>query len=555
MLFFYFRLDGKYCESCANEHTKAVSWCSDCRYFVCKACSVYHAEKIRPCHKVLSMETIHQVSYVLFELSLKCGYHLDNNILLFCNQHAEIICDSCQQLELHKNCKPISLEEAARDAKDGVAMVCLVERIDGLSQVSIELLNKMKEKLQDLKNRQTEYKQRVSDIKQKFICHLNKLESEIHADIDAKYDQCNETVSQIKASLEECTSKLSIWKVDLKSLRDTTSEIHLFQSVKLLEEWTNKKDSEIRTIQTSNIPTFTYKPTELESDMEKVLADLGTIKVEEFPVPTPKLNRDQEGQNIVGNQGKLLLTHSFKTKKLGEDVKISGACFISDDRLLLGHRNDTKLSVCKLDGSDFSTINLEYIPERITLYDNSYALVSAGRKGVQIIDLTLMKPGKKLNIRGNCTAITSLKDHIYIKNQPKTLTKIDIKGKVLKEIHTAFDPWDICASKEGSVYYTHVGDNRVNVVTPDEKQNEISTSPTLIGAEGLTVDDRGYVFVAGNCSNTIHRMTYADKQPLSIAMKVDDGIYEPIGLSFNNETKRLLVVHEDYQSISIYKPV
>ncbi|CAC5358885.1 unnamed protein product [Mytilus coruscus] len=499
------------------------------------------------------METIHQVSYFLLELSLKCGQHLNKNILLYCNQHAEIICDSCQ-LKRHQMCKPISLEEAARCVKDGTAMSSLEQRMNDLSKVSKEMLNQIEEKLEDLKKRQNIFKQRVSDTKQKLIGHLNKLESEIHTDIDSKYEQCNATVSKIKHSLEECTSSLSVWKVDLKSLKDTTSEIHLFQTVNLLEERTNKKDSEIRKIQIADIPTFTYKPSELESNMEELLADLGTTKVEEFPVPMSKLNRDQGGQNTVGNQGKLLLTHSFQTKKLGNDVIISGACFISDDRLLLGHHNDTKLSVCKLDGSDFSTINLDYKPERITLYDDNYALVSAGHKGVQIIDLTSLKPDKKIKVKGNCTAITSSKNQIYIKNQRKTLTKIDIKGKILKTIHTAFDPWDICANNEGSVYYTHVGDNRVNVVTQDDKQNEIYTSPDLKGAEGVTVDDRGYVFIAGNSSNNIHRITYADKQPLSIAMTVDDVIHQPIGLSFNNETKRLLVVHDNYQSISIYKP-
>lgn len=252
---------------------------------------------MRQPHKVIPMETIKQVSPSLLELSKNCEDH-NKNMVLFCCQHDKIICDSCQ-LDTHKNCTPInSLEKAAASGvSEETAMKNLEERLNDLSKNSKMMLNQKKEKLKDLKKRKNDYQQRVSEIKQKLIDRLNKLESEIHTDIDAKYNQCNETVSITKDSLQECHSSLSTWKVDLSLLKLNTSEIHLFQSVKYLEEKTNETESEIRKIQESDVPTITFMPSELESNMEKLIADLGTIRVDEFKVPIPGMNSDHEAQS------------------------------------------------------------------------------------------------------------------------------------------------------------------------------------------------------------------------------------------------------------------
>ncbi|CAC5358884.1 unnamed protein product [Mytilus coruscus] len=262
---------------------------------------------MRQAHKVIPMETIQQVSPSLLQLPKNCEHHPDKNMVLFCCQHDEIICDSCQ-LEIHQKCTPISsLEKAASSFNEGNAMKSLEKRMNDLSKDSKTMLNQKNEKLKDLKKSQKDFKQRVSGIKQKLIDRLNKLESEIFTDIDSKYEQCNETVFITKNSLEDCTSSLSTWMVDLSSLKPNTSEIHLFQSVKLLEERTNQIQSEIRKIQRADVPTITFMPSELESNMEKLLADLGTIKVEEFPVPIAELNVDHEGQSLVNDTENLHL--------------------------------------------------------------------------------------------------------------------------------------------------------------------------------------------------------------------------------------------------------
>ncbi|CAC5399503.1 unnamed protein product [Mytilus coruscus] len=444
------------CVNCENkDKKKAVSWCTyiECRYFVCKTCKTKFHEKMG--HEVLPIKTIQQLSPSLAELSKYCEEHTDKTITLVCRDHDKMICDVCQS-DLHQDCKLISPEKAASCFKGGTAMCSLERRMEDQTQVSKKILSKTVEELRTLNETKIELKQRVSQIKQKSVDRLNKLEEDMHTEIDNMYEQCNETLSKNKDSLISSASLLLKWKTDLESLKQNTSEFHLYQSVKFLEKRTNEEESEIRKNKIATVPTIRYRRSELESNMENLLADLGTVTLENVLVQNPELHCDQEG----------------------DDVGIGGGCFISGDRLLIGHYGDTKLSICNLDGSNCRTLNLDYKPGCIIPYDNDHALVSAGHED--------------------------------------------------------------CDS------------DKVFVVTSDGIERELYSSSDLKGIGGVAVDDSGDVFIAGYSSNNIHKL-YNNKQKRGIIMTVDDVINRPTGLSFNTETKELLVVNDFHQSINIYK--
>ncbi|XP_052079935.1 uncharacterized protein LOC127718076 [Mytilus californianus] len=356
-----------------------------------------------------------------------------------------------------------------------------------------------------------------------------------------------------KKSIQSSSDALSTWKSDLKSLKQHTSEIHFFQVMTFLDAKTCLKELEIREIQTATVPILKYYPSESAPNIEKLVHDLGTITVENVQVQMPVLAIDQQGQFLVRDERKLSLAHSFRTTKLGNGVSIYRGCFISGERLLLGHIMKKQLFVCALDGSNSNVIDLDYKPLNISLYDKNHAVVSVGDAGIQIIDLTSLKLGRRIKVEGFCGGITSVKDKIWVKNKPDTLTIVDVDGNVLKVIQTTFDPSEICSNQDGDVYCTdNKNRNKVYAVTFDGKEREIYNSPDLKSTAGVAVDDRGDVYVAGLLSNNIHRISN-DGQKHGIVLTADNGINEPTGISINNETKKLSVLKDLYKSINIYK--
>ncbi|XP_063412550.1 uncharacterized protein LOC134695262 [Mytilus trossulus] len=545
--------DSKFCAGCqrSDEDITAVSWCSDCSELVCKACSRVH-EKMSPPHKVVQMKEIQQLSSSLLKLSKNCKNHPGQKIILYCCQHDQVICDSCVPIS-HQHCKSIiSIERAARGVKDGTAIFDLERRLSNLYQVTENILSQKETTFVDLEKNRNKIKKRVSEIKRNIIDHLDRLEADIHKDIDSRYKTCTEMVSRNRNSFQSSSDSLSTWKSDLHSLKQHSSEIHLFQLVKFLDAKTYQKELEIRDIQAATVPILKYHPPEFESNISKLVPDLGTITVENVQVQMSLLDIDQQGQCLVRDERKLSLKHSFPTTKLGNGVTIYRGCFIPDDRLLLCHSIRKQLIVCKLDGSNSSVIDLDYEPLNISLYDKNHAIVSVGDAGIQIIDLTSLKPGRIIKVEGHCSGITCVKDKIWVKNKSYTLTIVDIDGKVLQVIQTTFDPWIICANQDGGVYYTEQYISKVYVVTSDGKEREIYSSPDLRFPIGVAVDDRGDVFVSGWLSNNTHKI-YNDGQKHDIVLTADDGIHVPTVLSYNKETNELLVLHDDGKSINIYK--
>lgn len=179
---------------------------------------------------------------------------------------------------------------------------------------------------------------------------------------------------------------------------------------------------------------------------------------------------------------------------------------------------------------------MDYDPQYITLYDKNYVLVSVDVDGIQIINLT----------------ITSVKDNVWIKNKSNTLIPVDIMGKVLKKIQTTFDPWDISANKDGDIYCTDRDNDMIFVVTLDGKEREIYSSPDLTEPNGVPVECRSDVYVAGYASNNILKI-YKNGQKYDIVLTADDGINGPSGLFFNYETRELLVINNYFDSVNIYK--
>ncbi|XP_071148331.1 uncharacterized protein [Mytilus edulis] len=547
--------DSKFCAGCqrSDEDITAVSWCSDCSELVCKACSRVH-EKMSPPHKVVQMKEIQQLSSSLLKLSKNCTNHPAQKIILYCCQHDQVICDSCVPIS-HQHCKSIiSIEKAARGVKDGTAIFDLERRLSNLYQVTENILSQKEITLVDLEKNRNKIKKRVSEIKQNIIDHLDRLEADIHKDLDSRYKTCTEMVSRNRNSFQSSSDSLSTWKSDLHSLKQHSSEIHLFQLVKFLDAKTYQKELEIRNIQAATVPILKYHPPEFESNISKLVPDLGTITVENVQVQMSLLDIDQQGQFLVRDERKLSLKHSFPTTKLGNGVTIYGGCFIPNDRLLLCKFTGKQLIVCKLDGSNSSVIDLDDEPLNISLYDKNHAIVSVGDAGIRIIDLTSLKPGRRIKVKGNCRKITSVKDKIWVANKAHTLTIVDINGKILKVIQTTFDPFDICVNEDGDVYCTDRKSNKVYVVTSDGKEREIYNSPDLKISYGVAVDDRGDVYVSGHRSNNIHRISN-DGQKHDIVLTAEDGINKPTGLSYNNETKELLVLNHYHNgsSINIYK--
>lgn len=165
--------------------------------------------------------------------------------------------------------------------------------------------------------------------------------------------------------------------------------------------------------------------------------------------------------------------------------------------------------------------------------------------------MTTLKPEKKIYIGRSCEAVTSLDGKICLSTSGNSLTMINLNGDVLKKTVTKFNPYNISINTAGDIYYTgQFGHVYVLLANNEEPviYNEMS------GGNGIAVGDHNSIFVAQYDSNLVNKISSnGEVNSVENILNEDDGIILPTALSYDNETRHLMVVNDNRNSILVFK--
>ena len=131
--------------------------------------------------------------------------------------------------------------------------------------------------------------------------------------------------------------------------------------------------------------------------------------------------------------------------------------------------------------------------------------------------------------------------NIWVKSDDNTLTLVDTYGKVNKQFQTTFNPCDFCVHSSGSIFCTSFSDHAIYKVSPEGEECILYQHRELNYPHDITEDEDGYIYVSGNYSHNIHRIS-PHGHHYSIVLTKEDGIRNPSGLDYNKNTKQLMVI-------------
>lgn len=239
----------------------------------------------------------------------------------------------------------------------------------------------------------------------------------------------------------------------------------------------------------------------------------------------------------------------------GRHFNISNGCLISGKRLLLSFVEKQMLSICNLNGSDAKSIELDYEPHSFTLYDKNLALVTSW-KGCffQTMNLTSLKPEKKNFIGKNCGGITCSEGKIWLSVDIDYLIMTNLDGDILKKIHTKANPYDISMNRAGDVFFTRRETGDFKVLRANSK--DATNFNRLRHANGIAVGESNCVYASKWKPSNIYRIHEerdADGEDTENLFNENSVIENPSKLSYDNETKHLMIINENGKSVLIYK--
>ena len=96
------------------------------------------------------------------------------------------------------------------------------------------------------------------------------------------------------------------------------------------------------------------------------------------------------------------------------------------------------------------------------------------------------------------------------------------------------------------------GQNHFAVSTSDGCYNV--EFPTLRGPSDICSDDYGHVYVSGQYSHNIHRLT-EDENMIDIPLSSQHGIKYPVAMCFNRNYTKLYIVNEWGKSVVVFNVI
>lgn len=582
------------CAACLrdNDNVEAKHWCCDCAEALCEDCGKVHKKsRFTTSHKLIRLRDVKNTKSFLMATSFLCDLHSDLRVTFYCNRHDQLICQTCL-LQTHKDCKYITaieqlMPERPRSSSNDhfdVLQKQALKLADSLNQ----LINTRKDNLANLDQQNQTIQETIKKTKSEIIDHLTKLEEELLNSLSVKYDSCVEQIDDEISQLQHNKDLMSIHDSDIELMRKNGSEPYKFTIVKKFEQTKPRTEDIISNFRDR------YKPLEIDfTQNEEQLASLynamGWVDIKVInrvksaftekttsPRPTSKQWESPTESKIVPRPvstrsvsnfkeselsliklvpqtpsiTQLVLYKKFPTSSsLGENITVSRGCFISGKHMLLCDAQNRFIFVCNLYGSMTEKIPLLYFPHDVALFDRNTAVVAAGERGIQVFDITdsECRPDRFIRPGGKCTAISCIDDQIIVRSGHCKISILDRAGISIFKINTKYDPLLLSAGINGSIYWTSNNGDEVQCIARERSQF-ICRSETLVGPSGLATDGAGHVFVAGYESGNIHRLSNRGTK----SMVLDEGIYHPWGLAFDQDSQRLMIINDDGVSIDIY---
>ena len=391
----------------------------------------------------------------------------------------------------------------------------------------------------------------ISAAKSKVLKYLDDIEERLITKVGSVQEKNEEKINREKHEICQLTSILNDNKQELEFLlKDHGSNNQLFLTLRKQITIIQKTENKIHDM-TSTI-------NEIDMEFEEIknvnIETIGSLLQITRPCPIKYKSMKVQHQQVQQDR-RQTLTEFIKegevNLKHGEQYKLTDMAVTSDNKLLLCniHPSHHKVYIYK----DYKTyedeISLTSEPCCITVVPctDKAVVTLPGEDSIQFINTTNNTKDNKINIGVWCDGVTAVKDKIYIGGYNKVLI-LNTDGSRVREITTdGYNNYNLLYNERNDqLLLRQYG--RLCCINLD---GHVIYRYDISGCEGLAVDQQGHVYISGDVSHDMHRLS-SDGTLRDIVLSKHDGVYRSWGITFNNDFTKLFIINKGGNTVLVY---
>jgi hypothetical protein len=537
------------CDPCSEKNKRLVAekYCSGCEEKLCTKCAEWHLRcKVFRSHHVIDLSSVE--SRIPPSSKINCEIHTDVQIDYFCCQHDAVCCRVCLA-DSHRSCESVlPLDFASKDVKNSSLLSDTLEDQDNMTETLSKMSENRNENRKLLKQKKSLIIKQISAAKSKVLKYLDDIDERLLTEVASLQEKNEEKINREKHEICQLISILKDITQELEFLKDHGSNNQLFLTLRKQITIIQKTDKKIHDM-TSDINEIDMEFEEIKNVNIETIGSLSQI-TRPCPIKYKSMNVQHRQVELDRRQ---TLTEFIKEGEVKlkhvEQYALTAMAVTSDNKLLLCNYKSSRVDIYKDCKTYEDKITLTSGPECITVVPcTDKAVVTLPTEdSIQFINTTNYTKDNKIKIGEWCWGVTVVKDKIYIGGEDKVLI-LNTDGSRVREI-TTDDANNI------NVLYNERNDQlllrqyeRLCCINLD---GHVIYRYDISGIMRLAVDQQGHVYISGEDSHDIHRLS-PDGTFRDIVLSKHDGVDTPGGIAFNNDFTKLFIIIRGGETVLVY---
>ncbi|KAH3894962.1 hypothetical protein DPMN_019122 [Dreissena polymorpha] len=456
---------------------------------------------------------------------LTCAIHKSEQITMYCEDHSQLCCSKCVELN-HRLCLQVTpLPKAARG------------KSTNFKKLSVRTENT----LSKMKQCQTYQEDRMMSLKVSYKEHERLIVDGLRLNIVSYLHECetstvNTTHVYMQYPISEMREKIKYLLADFEK-----------STIKEKKEDLNLKQAPLKVVRNSCIRLH-YELFHLHVAIPKVLGkELSFIASKKCLENIQQSNifiEENFSNHVFTVNGKS--EHSVKMPNESDTCHISAVCALPNGQVLVADKANFKVKLLNQQYQVVSHLKLYGLIEDMCLITPT-EVADAMYDEVQFITVSQsqLAKGRKLKLQHYCTGIAHNQGDLYICSGT-ALYKFTLSGELVCRLYedssADFRVYKCAVSPTGDrLYITSYNQDKLHTLARDGTLLATYTDPALRGPEGLHVTPAGQVLVCALQPHTVLQVGWEGQSKLANLATWEDGVRSPWSVCYSSTTSSIIV--------------